>query len=59
LIEEKVKGDKIGVMGYYPITVTSIGRKFLFRVVGLGETSLVTLGFEKENSKWIDKYPLS
>jgi hypothetical protein len=40
-------------MGDYPITVTSIGCLFLSRVVGPGETSLVTCGFEKarESSK--------
>jgi hypothetical protein len=51
LIEEKVKEEKIGVTGDYPITVTSIGCLFLFRVVGPGETSPVTWGFEKEKSK--------
>jgi hypothetical protein len=59
LIEEKVKGEKIGVTGDYPITVTSIGCLFLFRVVGPGETSPVTWGFEKAKSKWLDKDPLS
>jgi hypothetical protein len=34
LIEEKVKGKQIGVTGDYPITITSIGYLFLFRVVG-------------------------
>jgi hypothetical protein len=51
LIEEKVKGEQIGVTGDYPITVTSIGCLFLFRVVGPGETSLVTWGFEKAKGK--------
>jgi hypothetical protein len=59
LIEEKVKGEKIGITGDYPITVTSIGCLFLFRVVGPGETSPVTWGFEKAKSKWLDKDPLS
>jgi hypothetical protein len=51
LIEEKVKGKQIGITGDYPITVTSIGCLFLFRVVGPGETSLVTWGFEKAKGK--------
>jgi hypothetical protein len=38
-------------MGDYPITVTSIGSLFLFRVVGPGETSAVTWGFEKAKGK--------
>jgi hypothetical protein len=59
LIEEKVKGEKIGVTGDYPIIVTSIGCLFLFGVLGLGETSPMTWGFEKAKSKWLDKYPLS
>jgi hypothetical protein len=59
LIVEEVKGEKIGVMGDYPITVTSIGCLFLFRVVGPRETSPVTWGLEKAKSKWLDKDPLS
>jgi hypothetical protein len=59
LIEEKVKGKQIGVMGDYLITVTSIGCLILFRVVGPGEMSLVTWGFEKAKSKWLDKDPSS
>jgi hypothetical protein len=58
LIGGKVKGEKIGITGDYPITVTSIGCLFLFRVEGLGETSTVAWGFEKARSKWIDKDPL-
>jgi hypothetical protein len=42
---------KIGVTGGYPITVTSIGCLFLFRVDGPGETSPVTWGFEKAKVK--------
>jgi hypothetical protein len=34
-----------------PITVTSIGSLFLFRVVVPGEMSPMTLGFEKEKGK--------
>jgi hypothetical protein len=59
LIEEKVNEKKIGVTGDYPITVTSIGCLFLFRVVGPGETSPMTWGFEKAKSKWLGKDPLS
>jgi hypothetical protein len=51
LIEEKVKGEKIGITGGYPIIVTSIGCLFLFRVVGPGETSPMTWGFEKAKGK--------
>ena len=59
LIEGKVKGKQIGVNLGYPITITSIGFLFLFRVVGPGETSLVTWVFEKARSKWLIKDPLS
>jgi hypothetical protein len=59
LIEEKVKRKQIGVTQGYPITVTSIGFLFLFRVVGRGETSPVTWRFEKARSKWLLKGPLS
>jgi hypothetical protein len=59
LIEEKVKGEKIGVTRDYPITVTSIGCLFLFRVVGLRETSIMTSGIEKAKTKWLDKDLLS
>jgi hypothetical protein len=51
LTVEKVKGEQIGVTGDYPITVTSIGCLFLFRVVGPRETSPVTWRFEKAKSK--------
>jgi hypothetical protein len=51
LIKGKVEGKQIGVTLGYPITVTSIGFLFLFRVVGPGETSPVTWGFEKAKSK--------
>jgi hypothetical protein len=59
LIEEKVNGQKIGIIRDYPITLTSIGCLFLFRVVSPREMSPVTWGFEKAKSKWLDKYPLS
>jgi hypothetical protein len=49
--KEKVKGRQIGVTGGYPITVTSTGYLFLFRVDGPGETSPVTWGFEKAKVK--------
>jgi hypothetical protein len=58
LIKGKVKGEQIGVIGDYPITVNSIGCLFLFRVVGPGETSPMTWGFEKARSKWLNKDPL-
>jgi hypothetical protein len=57
LIEEKVKGEQIGVTGDYPITATSIGCLFLFRVIGPRETSPMIWGFEKAKSKWLDKDP--
>jgi hypothetical protein len=47
LIKGKVKGKQIGVTGGYPITVTSIGCLFLFRVDGPGEISPVTWGFDE------------
>jgi hypothetical protein len=49
--KEKVKERQIGVTGGYPITVTSTGYLFLFRVDGPGETSPVTWGFEKAKVK--------
>jgi hypothetical protein len=49
--KERLMERKIGVTGGYPITVTSIGCLFLFRVDGPGETSPVTWGFEKEKVK--------
>ena len=59
-MEGKVKEEQIGEMGDYPITVTSIGYLFLFRVVGLGETSPVTWGFEKAKGKGQGKsFPLT
>jgi hypothetical protein len=57
LIEENVKGEKIGVTQDYLIIFTSIGCLFIFRVVGPGEMSPVTWGNEKENSKFLEKYP--
>jgi hypothetical protein len=51
LIEERINGRQIGVMRDYPITVTSIGCPFLFRVVGPRETSPITWGFEKAKGK--------
>jgi hypothetical protein len=47
LIKGKVNGKENWRNGGYPITVTSIGCLFLFRVDGPGETSPVTWGFEK------------
>jgi hypothetical protein len=47
-------------MGDCPITVTSIGCLFLFRVVGPGEMSSVTWGFEKAKGKGQGKsFPLT
>jgi hypothetical protein len=57
LIEEKVNGKQIGVIGDYPITVTSIGCPFLFRVVGLGETSPVTWGLRRQSQSSLVKVP--
>jgi hypothetical protein len=47
----KAKGGQIGVTGGCPITVTLIRHLFLFRDDSLGETSLVTWGFEKAKVK--------
>jgi hypothetical protein len=58
-MERKGKWRQIDVTGGYPITVTSIGCLFLFRVVGTGETSPVTWGFEKAKDKGQVKVSLS
>jgi hypothetical protein len=57
--EREQDGRERRVGEIWAIIVTSIGCLFLFRVVGPGETSPVTWGFEKAKSKWLDKDPLS
>ena len=50
-MQRKDKWRQTDATGDYPITVTSIGCPFLFRVVGPGEMSPVTWGFEKAKGK--------
>jgi hypothetical protein len=49
----KGSGRQIGITRGYPITVTSTGYLFLFRVDGMGETSLMTWGLKRQRLKYL------